>query len=244
MSEGPDLDNNFRTGQVFLDAFHRGVIETMGGFINTRGDTYVVTVPDVEPPPDPNADDVAQFEGVPIYFAWPDETIDIKIIPSFIVRCDSFTPAMGRWHQSTFAYRVPAVGANPVTIKNPITGNTVATGYDAYEQQDQAVPYDLLYNIQIKARFRNNLGVSALKMLRFLMKRYQPYTIVKIKDSLGDTRTYDAFAETPSPVDMMPDVAGRETNFNYTLRVEGELDINDPYVTRAVTTPIVRTNLK
>lgn len=132
-----------------------------------------------------------------------------------------------------------------MTIRHRITGAILATGYDSYEQKDQAVPYDLLYTIQIRAPFRNNLRAAAMRMLKHSMRHYQPYTRVMIVDDLGDQRGYDAFMETPSGVDTKTDVANRETNFNLTLRVEGELDLNDPVKMRAMTSlPLIRYSIK
>lgn len=220
--------HNQRSGEVFIDNFDRGVIVTLGAVVSTSGDHYVIkNIPNIGSPPG--------FEGVPVYFSQPDEDIDEKIMPSFIVRRDAVTPAMSRWHLGSFDYNVPAVGAKQVEIVHPITGEVIATGYDKYERKDQAVPFDLMYSIQIRAKYRNNMKVSAMAMLRYLMKRYQPYTRVAVVDSLGDTRFYDAFTEAPSANDIMPDIAGRETNFAIPLRVEGELDLNDPFTTRVVT---------
>jgi hypothetical protein len=226
-----------RTGIVWIDDFDRGVVETLGAVVNTAGDTYIVKdIDGVSPPPD--------REGIPVYFAFPDDTIDTKILPSFVVRRDSISPALSRWHLGLFEYRVPAPGAHEITVKHPVTGNTIATGFDKYEAKDQAVPFDLLYTIQIRARFRNNLRVEAQRMLRYAMVKYQPYTRVLVKDSLGDIRSYDAFMESPSAVDTKTDVANRETNFNLTLRVEAELDLNDPIVQTAMSQlPVLNTQI-
>ena len=219
---------NQRTGDVFIYDFDRGVVTTLGAVVNAAETMYVIKdMPGVSAPPD--------FEGIPVYFAFPDDTIDEKILPSIIVRRDAITPAMSRWHLGALQYNVPAIGANPVTIKSPYTGETIAEGFDAYERKDQAVPYDLLYTIEIRARFRNNLNVESLRMLKYVMTKYQPYTTLALKDSLGDTRFYDAFMETPSAADIAPDIAGREANFNVTLRVEGELDLNNPSNQKVVT---------
>lgn len=234
------MTDSVKTGIVFIPDFDRGVITTMGAVtnahdvlseagvvINKAGGVYVIkNMNGVSPPPG--------YEGVPVYFAFPDETVDLKIMPSIVVRRDSITPAMSRWHLGSFDYSVPAPGARPVTVTNPITGDVIATGWDRYEKKDQGVPFDFLYTIECRARFRNNLKVESMQMLRYMMGRYQPYTTLFVADSLGDTRTYDAFMETPTAVDIMPDVSGKEANFNMTLRVEGELDINDPYVVKVL----------
>lgn len=224
---------NERTGDVWIQDFDRGVIETLGGCVRPKGDMYLVEVDGVDPPPEETPG--GPYTGVPVYFAFPDETIDVKIFPSFIVRRDEITPAMSRLHMGNMQYRVPAIGASTVTVTHPVTGQVIASGPDEIETKDQAVPYDFLYTIQIRARYRNNLRVAGLKMLRHVMKTYQPYTTVYVRDSLDSVRSYTAFMETPSAMDMRPDVAGRETNFNVTLRVEGELDLNDPFLRRTLT---------
>jgi hypothetical protein len=221
-------DGSARTGTIGLVEFDRGVFETLGGVPNTAGDTYILTnVPNVSPPPD--------FEGVPIYFAFPEETIDQKILPSFVIRRDSISWAMSRWHLGVTEYRVPAPGAHQSTVYHPITGNPIKTGWDHYEEKSQAVPADLLYTIQIRARYRNNLRVEAMQMLQYALRKYQPYTTLFVKDSLGDLRSYDAFNESPNPVDTKTDVANRTTTFNISLRVEAEIDLNDPYTIQALT---------
>lgn len=234
-------ETNARNGDVWLSDFDRGVITTLGGEVNTVGDMYVVDVAGVSPPP-PVGETI--FEGVPIYFAFPDETIDPKILPSFVVRRDDMVPAMSRLHQGNQQYRVPSKSASSVTVVNPRTGDTMAEGYDEYESKAQAIPFDLMYTIQIRARYRNNLKVEAMQMLRHTLKKYPPYTTVYLRDSNDDLRSYTAFMESPSAMDTKPDVAGRETNFNVTLRVEAELDLNDPLVKRAMTgLPTINTGL-
>jgi len=222
---------NARTGDVWLTDFDRGVITTLGAAVNSIGDMYVINVPGVSPPP-PTGE--IQYEGIPVYFAFPDETIDPKILPSFVVRRDSIDPAMSRWHPGSQQYNIPAANSRSVTISNPRTGDVMATGFDQYEDKDQAVPFDILYTIQIRARYRNNLKVESMKMLQYTLKRFPPYCSVYIRDSQDELRSYTAFMESPAALDTKPDVAGRETNFNVSLRVEAELDLNDPSVRKAL----------
>jgi hypothetical protein len=234
--------NNARTGDVWLSDFDRGVITSLGGAVNAVGDMYVINIPGVSPPP-PSGE--IEFEGIPIYFAFPDETIDPKILPSFVVRRDSIDPAMSRWHPGNQQYEVPASSANEVTITNPRTGNVMARGFDSYEDKAQAVPFDLLYTIQIRARYRNNLKVESMRMLQFTLKRFPPYCTVYVRDSQNDLRSYTAFMESPAALDTKPDVAGRETNFNVSIRVEAELDLNDPVLRKAMSSlPTINYNTK
>ena len=219
---------NVETGDVWLTDFDRGVVETFGAEVNSVGDMYVIkNLPGVSPPPPTGG---IEFEGVPVYFAFPDETIDPKILPSFVVRRDEINPAMSRWHLGATQYLLPAPGATTRQVFHPITGNLMAEGPDAVQTKAQAVPFDLLYTIQIRARYRNNLKVEAMKMLKYTMRQYQPYTAVFTRDSLNEVRSYNAYMEGPSALDTKPDVAGREVGFNVSLRVEAELDLNDPQV--------------
>ncbi len=216
-----------RTGEVLLEDFDRGVVVTLGGEVDDSGDFYIIKdVKGVSAPPD--------FAGIPIYFAFPDEVLQDLILPCWVVRRDSITPAMSRWHQGMVPYRIPAPGAKSGIVTHPITGDVIATGYSHYEEKSQAVPFDLLYNIQIRARYRNNLEVPGMKMLTFTLRQYQPYTQVLVMDSEEKRRSYDAFMETPSAQDTQTNVSDREIRFNVTLRVEAELDLNDPVVQRAL----------
>lgn len=234
--------DNVRTGDVWLSDFDRGVITSLGAVLNNVGDMYVIHMPNVATPP-PSGESV--YEGVPVYFAFPDETIDPKILPSFVVRRDDITPAMSRWHPGNQQYRIPAPGSHTVTVNNPITGVQIATGSDSYESKGQAVPFDILYTIQIRARYRNNLKVEAMQMLKHTLKRFQPYSTLYLKDSEDDLRSYTVFMESPDALDTKPDVAGRETNFNVSIRVEGELDLNDPTIKKALTSlPIANYGIK
>ena len=221
------LEPGTRTGDVLLEDFDRGVVVTLGGVVNEEETHYVIKdVPGVSPPPD--------FEGIPIYFAFPDEVLQDLILPCWVVRRDSITPAMSRWHQGMLPYRIPAPGAVASDVLHPITGEVTASGFSKYEQKTQATPFDLLYNIQIRARSRNNLRVPAMKMLTFTLRQYQPYTQVLVMDSEKKRRSYDAFMERPSAQDTQSNVADREIRFNVTLRVEAELDLNDPFVQTAL----------
>ena len=71
-------------------------------------------------------------------------------------------------------------------------------------------------------------------MLTYTLRQYQPYTQVLVMDSMDKRRSYDAFMETPAAQDTQTNVADREIRFNVTLRVEAELDLNDPYVQKSM----------
>ena len=217
-----------RGGVVSLRDFDQGVVETLGATI--IHDNYWLQVEGIDPPPG--------SPGVPVTFSYPEDVYEKYKLPVLMVRRDDISPAMQRWHPGTLQYRAPAVEGLPAATQ--LHGVTV-TGSDRYEEQQQAVPFDLMYSLQISARYRGALRSRnhLNRLLDFVLRVYPPYCLVVVKDSIQSIRTYEAFMEGISPMDDVADVADRTLGFTITLRVEGELDLHDPVVYRAVTQPAV-----
>jgi len=72
------------------------------------------------------------------------------------------------------------------------------------------------------------------QLLDYVLRIYAPYCTVAVSDSLGDLRSYHAFMESISHLDELGEVTGRMIGFALTLRVEAELDLNDPTETTSV----------
>jgi hypothetical protein len=104
------------------------------------------------------------------------------------------------------------------------------------EQVDQAAPFDFSYTINIVARNRGAPGIlnQANRLLDHVLRIYQPYCRVLLKDSIGDARSYEAFMDGVSPLDEVADVTDRVIGFAVSLRIEGELDLSDPVVRKTV----------
>ena len=142
-----------------------------------------------------------------------------------------------RWHPGLLQYRIASSFGRP-TVTNSNPGNPDApdlTGFDAVEELQQAAPYDINYTISILARNRGGGTNQANGILRAILRVYQPYCRIQVFDSLGDGRTYEAFQESISMLDEVPEVVDRVIGFAVTLRVEAELDLNDPETKRTVT---------
>lgn len=216
-----------RTGYVTLRDFDCGVVETMGSVV--VNENYWLTVPGIDPPPG--------VPGIFVTFANPEPEYEKYRIPMVLVRRSDISPAMQRWHPGLGQYRVPAPEALPVTVQ--LRNGTTVSGYDRYEETQQACPFDISYDIEITARHRGDAGVrnQANLILAHLLKVYPPYCRVLLKDSIGDVRSYDAFMESMAVLDEVVDVADRQIGFSMSLRVEGELDVSDPEVTTVVTSP-------
>lgn len=228
-----------RTGTVGIRDFDLGVVTTLGGVEYddpTAGATGVfipnlpgVCAPDGKP-------------GVPIVFAFPEDVVTDTKLPMILVRREDISPAMERWQPAGTQYRTAGLGAVPF-IAN-LSGQLQVPGFDRAEQLAQAIPFDIMYTVQIKARFRgakgNRNAVNAL--LAYVLRILPPYGKINVIDSIGDLRGYEAFNEGISNMDSVGDVQERELGFAITLRVEAELDLKDPITVKTVKVPLtVRT---
>jgi hypothetical protein len=216
------VNGHARTGTITLRDFDKGVVETLGAKV--IGDRYFITeLKHLDPAP--------EFPGVPVVFAHPEDVFQAHKVPVIEVRRDDIQPAMNRWHPGTLHYRVPSASAQPATVTFP--DGTYRSGYTHYETLQQSCPFDLLYTINIIAKQRQYMAAANL-ILAYVLKIYQPYCSVYAYDSIGDLRSYEAFLESVGPMDEAADVSERMIGFALSLRVEAELDINDPKVQTAV----------
>jgi hypothetical protein len=101
-----------------------------------------------------------------------------------------------------------------------------------------AYPYDISYEIHIRARLR----AQADKMLRKIGQKFWAYGQIYLTDSEGDSRGYYAFQESLDTLDEVADIADRMLGWTISLRCEAELDFNDPYI--APTSPNVVTSVE
>jgi hypothetical protein len=235
-----------RTGFVNLRSFDEGVVETLGARIDEETENYFLNLEEVEtvgfdPPVSSHfhrgpVDPRPGLPAIPVTFAYPEDVFEKYSIPMILVRRDDISPALQRWHPGTLQYRAPGRGAHPSEYKQYQTSDPVK-GYDRVEQVDQAAPFDLSYTINIVARNRGAPGVrnQANRVLDHVLRIYQPYCRVLLKDSVGDARSYSAFMEGISHLDEVADVTDRVIGFAVTLRIEGELDLNDPVIRKTVT---------
>jgi len=213
-------------GTVGIRNFDQGIVETLGGKISHNN--YYVEIEGVDPPPH-----TPSLPGIPITFAFPEEVFEKYRMPAIVVSRDDIMAANERWHPFSEQWRAPAEGALPVTVSvggNPVTGWTKAA------TRQQAAPFDITYTVSCFAqrrgmRTRNRVN----KILDFILRRYTPTaTIVKVIDSIGDTRLYECHNEGIAHLDDVAGVGERVLGFAVTLRVEGELDLGDPYTSATV----------
>lgn len=223
------VEGRARSGTVGLRAFDEGVVRTMRPVLVEAaegvGGNYFLQIPGMNNAPGE--------PGVPIIFSFPEDMHEKFKIPAITVMREDMAPAMQRWHPGSLQYRAPAAGALPVVVG-------AQTGFNRYEELQQAVPFDITYALVLYARNR----VQGNYLLDYVMRIYPPYCNVKVQDSLGDYRLYSAWTEGIGMLDDVPEVGDRVIAFAVTLRVEAELDLNDPVTYAAVTVGAATTRIE
>lgn len=236
MADKPIYVNNTRTGSVFVRDFDEGIVKSMGAVIRT--DDYFLEVPGVLYAPypedyrDPSLRNIL-MPGVMVHFAGPDDRLDSFVYPCIVVRRESMEPADQRWPSEHLKYRAPADGAQYVEVQY---GQTTIGGYTEYEEEKGNYPYDITYMISVLASGKRAES-DAIAMLKAVLRAYKPKNSwVWVKDSVGDIRTYDAYGEGPSNLAEALDIVDRQRGYSVNVKVEGELDLNDPYVSKTART--------
>lgn len=236
MPVNPVYINTARTGDVWIEDFDRGMLETIGGII--MGNDYFVPVEGVNYgyfPDDYRETDLRNepMPGVIVIFATPDDRVQAFTLPCVVVRRESVDPAEQRWPSHNLKYQAPAPGAAPVTVQY---GGRTIQGWSSYEEQVGAWPYDITYMISVLAQGRNCTR-EAQRMLRHIMRIFPPKAGngVFVKDTLGAERSYETFSEGPVDLKEALDIVDRQAGFSMNIRVQAELDLNDPYFTTSVT---------
>ena len=227
--------NTKPTGNVFIRNFDQGVIEEMGAVVRTdvlpslgnrlrRG--YWIDEIFTDP------------VAVPVIFNNPEDIYEKKIYPSYLItRTTPYEPALVRWQSVKQLEYKAGVSGTEESISG--LGFDTVSGYSEIEVKQQAWPVDIYYSIACYARYEH----EAIPMLKRLLKTFSPYSKISLLDSLGEDRTYTVFAETaPQDIGEFIDVADRLRWYSLDIRVEGELDVQEPVRLTTVRTIANRTH--
>jgi len=236
-----------RLGDVFLRNFDEGIYRSLQYVLHSnRAYVPLSKVRGVDPPLFDEThkikDEVGKpMPGIPIIMANPDDAVQRYNVPCFRITREDPSPALERWMSLNLKYRAPADGATEITVQ--IGGETI-TGYDKYEQQAGAWPYDIPYTVTCEGagiQARTNAHI----MLMHLMRAFHPHAVLTINDLAGEERKYEIFVEGPSELSQVSDIRDRTIIHAMSLRVSAELDLSDPKIVQAVTSPAnVRTHQK
>ena len=243
-------------GEVTIEDFDRGVVETLGAVIrefprlegravrSLPDEAYFLIIDTVRPPPG--------LPGVPVYFGDGEDVAERTLVPYVLVKPAGLTPAMHRFHPTTAEYRAPAPTARMV-------GASGRLGADRFVEKQQAHPFDISYTIDVIAKRRTTArsrergasplpetveGGSGNSLLQWVLQVYPAYCGVNVLDTAGDYRVYSAFMEGVTRLDQATEVGDRVVGFSLTLRVEGELDLDPPREFRAVRQLTVRSRVR
>ena len=222
------------TGTVSLRSFDQGIVETLGATV--IGNRYYVQIAGVEPPPgDP---------GIAVHFMFPEDLYANFRYPAFVVTRDDISISFGRLHPGLQQFRAPAPDALPVKVQTPSGERSY---FDRTIQRAQARPYDITYTVNMYSSLRGGAGgkKAANEMLDHVLRIFPDYSQVFVTDSLGDTRTYEAFNEGITSLDDVAGVSERIIQYAVTIRVEAEYDLSPDETARTVTShPITHLSRK
>lgn len=222
---------NGRTGEVFLEDFDIGIVESVGAElieIELDGELapeYAIRFDGVTGP----IENPPGYSGMtPVVFQEPEDVFQGGYLPHLVISRSDITPDLIRWFPGGHEYRIPASVAEMVT--SPTTG---AVGPTMVEMKQWTLPFNLQYDLHLRGKRRFDVD----RMFRQVVKRLGgfPYGQVFVKDSEGDIRGYHAFLETASKLDEVVEIGDRTLGHTLSVRVEAELDFTDPYLVKTVT---------
>ena len=120
-------------------------------------------------------------------------------------------------------YRGPAPDANEIQVQY---GNTTLTGYDKYEEQDGAWPFDIPYTLTMESAGKS-AELHAQAMLKYAMKKFKPYSVLSVPNDFGQIGKFNMFVEGPSDLGQVADIADRSMVYALSIRVAGTFDLAD-----------------
>lgn len=220
-----------RTGTIWIRAYDEGIVKRLGGTLGVSGETANTYY--------------AQFSGqdcigpntslnVPIIFGNPEPIFANKTYPSYSVKRDSIEPNLSRWHSVGQLQEVWGVTGTEQVING-------ITGYEQVETSPQAWPYDITYTISLYARYE----YEAQTLLRNMMRKFPPRNYITVIDSMNENRTYECFNDSSiTDISEIVDVSERLKGYSITVRVEGEIDLVDPIITKSVQTVVLSADKK
>lgn len=221
---------NGRTGSVSIEDFDIGLATTFGSELvqvtldGELAEVYALRVAGVTGPD--------LYQGlVPVFMSEPEDAMMDNVIPHIMISRGSIQAAQARWFGGGHEYMVPAHGAVEVTSSGGLKGPS------RVEVKPWSRPFDISYDVHIRARLRS----QADRMLMHLGRYLWAYGQVFLTDSEGDSRGYYAFADSYENLSEISDVSERLQGYTIPLRVEAELDFDVPFVAATTHRMQVRT---
>jgi len=223
-----------RNGHVDLIDFDLGVLRQTGAVLDTEQNEWFLPI-------NFHIEDKAKgpiaLERALVVYKRPEPTQVEHKVPQIALILDDIDFDATRLYTPTVQYRVPAAGANAVSIPLGPFGETTL-GYDYYETKDKEQPYNLTYTIEVWSRYK----VPAMVLLQMMMKRFPPRGTITVSatEEAGRNvecdRTYLFFQEGVADLTELNSMVERIPGYALTIRVEAELTLDmEPFTVNAFT---------
>lgn len=226
---------------VGLRHFDQGVVDTLGAVLLNMPNGqkfYGVDVPGVTGSPTypevpSSAPNVRARRYVPIKILTASSVYTPEIMPEIAIRPGEPTPDLERY-QTAQKYRWAARGSVKKTVTNSL--GTSVSGFTQYEEREAPQPFDITYEFELRAKRR----MDSIALLTYVLKIFPPRGgLIRLKDSAGEERTYEAFNEGVANLSELVGYGERMSAYTVTVRVEAELDLGVDEVQDAMTSGLV-----
>jgi len=224
---------------IYLEHFDEGIIRALGGVLDSividgeEAQFYGLTIPGVCGP--------EYYRGsVPIHFGQGLDVINPYLLPQITVSRTGVEDDLQRVMPKSLAHKVAAIHAKRIRVTLP--DGTMIVGPSRKETKEAAWPVNITYTIQVRAR----LQIEMLKMFCWVVSRLHAqdlYSWITVWDSAKSPRHYDIFRESMTDIGEYIDVNDMVRGYEFSYRVEGEIDIMRPNVHATVVQPEVTTGM-
>lgn len=209
---------------IYLEHFDEGMIRTLGGTLQPcvvdgeEVQCYVVLIPGVCGT-GPNG-------SVRIYFGKGRDVLQPAQLPYITIVRSGIEDDLPRVRHKTLAHRVPAFQEDEETVTS---GQGSVTGFKRVEEKEASWPVNITYNVQIRARNEADF----LRMFRWVTEKLRAQDLmsyITVYDSAKAPRNYDIFRESMADIGEYVDVNDVVKGYEFSYRVEAEIDIEEPRV--------------
>lgn len=224
---------------IYLEHYDEAIIRALGGSLNSividgeEAQFYGVIIPGVCGP--------ERYRGlVPIFFGQGMDVINPYLLPQITISRTGVEDDLQRVMPTTLAHKVAAIHSKRIQVTLP--DGTVLVGPSRKETKEAAWPVNITYTVQVRSR----LHAEMLAMFRWVTSRLHHqdlYSYITVWDSADAPRHYDIFRESMSDISEYIDVNDMVRGYEFSYRVEGEIDIIRPTVHATVVQPEVNTEI-
>jgi len=217
---------------IYIENYDEGVMRALGGVKDSfviageEAQYYSTVIPGVCGP------EPTVYHGrIPIFFGKGREILHPNLLPAIVIARTGIEDDMARVRPKTQAHYVPAFGASRLRIVKP--DGSALDGYDPMETKEASWPVNITYGVQIRSRVEMDL----LRMFRWVtthMRSQDLYSYITVWDTANDPRNYDIFRESITDIGDYIDVNDVVRGYDFSYRVQAEIDIEEPTVGKVV----------